>query len=371
MMNELLSRITIISIGISSINNGYFPKLNGVEKDIENLKDIFINNPKTAIFKENQFFSEMEIDSNNFRKIINDYVLSRSANRDILIFYYSGHGVSIGSNDFGFCTTDTIIHPDSEIPLPFSIIKFSDILRSLETVDVIPIFIIDACYSGKAAKQMTIPPLEAISNMRNQIHSTAASSYALFCSCSDSQISMDTIEGGIFSKSIIAIGQKGIRRKKEKNKPILSINDLYPFIEEKVLSEVTNSIPRLFIGQTVPDVPFVKNVQYKLKKYSLCPTLIQVIFVLWNNGNELILQPKEIGEKCSHGAYCNHNKLSEKPWDLVETVPNSAKRKLTRRGKEFVTNKISIPKTIIENPITGEFIPKDDTKFVKFSDFLK
>jgi hypothetical protein len=367
-MIELLSRITIISIGISSTNNGYFPKLQGVEKDITNLRKIFVENPKTAIFTENQFSSALNIDSNKFREIINEYVLSRSAGRDILILYYSGHGIPIGSNDFGFCTTDTIIHPTSEIPLPFSIVRFSEILRSLETVDVIPIFIIDACYSGKAAKQMTIPSLETISNMRNQIHSVAASSYALFCSCSDYQVSIDTQEGGVFSNSIMSIGKKGVKKKKN-NKPILSIKDLFPLIEENVLSEVTNSVPRLFIGQTVPDLPFIKNAQYKPRQYSLCPTLIQVIKALWNNGENLILTPQEIGKICSHGAYCNHNKLSEKPWGLVETVPNSYKRKLTSRGIRFSQNKISIPKIIIEDTSTGEFVPKDDTRFVKISDF--
>jgi hypothetical protein len=240
-MADLSSRVTVIAIGISKYKDSHLPKLRGPRKDIDRLKNTLTKNIKTAIYAPKQFIELIDPDGKEFRDQMNQYILDRSADGDILILYFSGHGVAIGRDDFGFCTTDTIIHPLSKVPLPLSVVKFSEILQSLNTASIIPIIIIDACYSGVAGKSLEVPSIEAISTIHDQIHTVAASSYALLCSCSELEPSIDTSSGGIFSNQLAEILVEGMD--KSDNGSILTLQDVFDKLSEKVLSTGIDTVP--------------------------------------------------------------------------------------------------------------------------------
>jgi hypothetical protein len=370
-MKKLIARVTIIAVGINNYQDRYLPKLKGAHKDVEKLRLILTTDKKTALYSQKQFIELKDPDSNEFRNTINNYILSRSADRDILILYFSGHGVAIGRDDFGLCTTDTIIHPLTKTALPLSVVKISEILHSLNTANIIPVIIIDACYSGIAGKRLKIPPIEAISTIQNQIHTVAASSYALLCSCSELELSIDTPDGGLFSENLSGTIMNGIKRTKEFNSPTLTLHNISNEVYENILSTNTDVVPRIYIGYTLPEFPISLNTKYKMKSVAISPSYVSIIEALWNNGNERALSPEEIRELCGNGAYGNHNKLSYEPWKLVETIPNSHNRRLTRRGKSFIQNNLKIPKKIIEDPKTGKMIPAKDTQLVDYSFFSK
>jgi hypothetical protein len=105
------------------------------------------------------------------------------------------------------------------------------------------------------------------------------------------------------------------------------------------------------------------------RRYSLSPSYIHIIEELWNDGKELDLSPDEIGKLCGSSAYCNHNKLSFLPWQLVETVPNTSRRRLTARGRQFIEGNLAIPKTVLQDPRTGEVVPAENTNFVTYANF--
>ncbi len=219
-----------------------------------------------------------------------------------------------------------------------------------------------------AGKSLTIPAIEVISGMQHQVHSLEASRYALLCSCADDQVSTDTSHGGVFSSHLVDIALMGFPLDEVK-KPVLSLQDIFQKLSEMVLSDTGNTTPRLYLGSTLPDFPLVKNSQFVGRRYSLSPTYISILKALWHNGKERDLSPNEIGEICGNGAYCNHNKLSFAPWDLVETVPNNRKRRLTTRGRQFLLGTLEVPKTVISDPKTNEVIQAKNTKFVKYRDF--
>lgn len=369
-MLDLISRVTILAIGVSEYQDDILSRLRGPQQDLDDLRDLLVENPKTAIYQPAQFIELRNPTARELQEAINNYVIGRSAEGDILIFYFSGHGVSIGRDDFGFCTLDTIVHPMTRVTLPLSIIKFSELLSSLYIANVVPIIIIDACYSGIAGKALEIPPIEAISSMQHQLHSIAASSYALLCSCSDREASIDTSNGGIFSQCLVEVATEGLPTN-DVNSPILTLSNIYPKLNEKVLAISDASIPRLYLGSTLPEFPFVKNSLYKPTRLSLSPTYVQILEALWNNGHERTLSPSEIGDLCSNGAYCNHNKLSFPPWSLVETIPNTRVRRLTNRGRQFLQNQLQVPKVIVEDPVTGEKSSADGTIYVSYEDFQK
>lgn len=367
-MFDLIQRVTILAVAVSQYDDPTLKNLFGPENDLQQLKKLLVENQETALYKPQQYLELFNPSSSELRKFIIEYVVSRSADGDILIFYFSGHGVPIGRDDFGFCTTDTTIHTLSGVTLPLSVVKFSELLSSIHVANIIPVIIIDACYSGMAGKSLSIPAIEVISGLQHQVHSLEASKYALLCSCADDQLSTDTAHGGVFSGHLITIASMGFPSDEVK-KPVLSLQDIFQKLSEMVLRDTGNSTPRLYLGPTLPEFPLVKNRQYVPRRYSLSPSYISIMKALWHSGKERNLSPKEIGDICGNGAYCNHNKLSFAPWGFVETVLSTRKRRLTTRGRQFLLGTLEVPKTVILDPQTNVVIQAKNTKFVKYRDF--
>jgi hypothetical protein len=207
MNSELITRVTVFAVGVE--NYEHLRPLRGPGTDVEKIHELLVSSSTTAIFSESQFIKILDPTSEELRSRINSYTLGRSASGDILLFYFSGHGVSIGRDDFGFCTTDTVSHPGVDTALPFTVVKFSDLLATISIMGIIPIVIIDACYSGSAGSAL-ISPHEAISTMHNEIEKTNASNHALLCSCSDLQSSLDSPTGGLFSRCMFEVINTGI-----------------------------------------------------------------------------------------------------------------------------------------------------------------
>ena len=101
-MQDLTSRVTIIAVGISDYHDKHFAQLREAESDIERLRNLLVEDPKTALFHEGQFTEKINPTINELRQLIVDYTLERSSGKDILLFYFSGHGVPVGGDDFGF-----------------------------------------------------------------------------------------------------------------------------------------------------------------------------------------------------------------------------------------------------------------------------
>lgn len=367
-MQELIQRITILAVGVDQYEDPNFRNLYGPLSDLDNCYDLLVTNKDTALFQEHQFAALENPTEYDLRNQINEYVLSRSADKDILLFYFSGHGVPVGRNDFGFCTTDTKIISQRG-PLPLSIVKYSELLRSLELANAIPIVIIDACYSGIASAPHYTQPIDAIWTMRDRIHNGFASDFALLCSCSDEQFAEDTPYGGVFSQILFNTAREGLSRD-ESNSPILSLQSIYANLNRNILSTPFEENPKLFIGPTLAEIPFVKNTQFSLRSYTLSPTLVDVVKILWNGGNIRNLSPSEIGDLLTKGAYCNHNKLSFGPWNLVETIPGTRIRKISQRGMDFMIGKLEVPHKIIEDHISGKYKRADNTHDVNIYNYL-
>jgi hypothetical protein len=361
-MDYLSERVTIISIGVYHYEDDKLPRLHGIETDLQNIKSLLIENPLISLFKEKQLIELLNPSSAQIRAKLNEYIMSRSADGDILVFYFAGHGVAVGRNDFGFCATDTIIHPLSSVVLPSSVFRFSELLSSLFIANIIPVIIIDACYSGIAGKSLNIPTIEAISAMQEQLHNYSASSYAILCSCAENQLSRESFEGGFFSNLIYSIASEGID---DKDKQSLTLFELSPLLSERMLGASVDMTPRMYLGHTLPQFPLCKNIQYTPQTYTLSSHLVNVVKALWNDGNQKTLTPKEIDKLCGKGAYGNHKKLSLSPWDLVENVPNDGKkRRLTQRGIEFMQGEIGVPRSITQDPKTGEWVPTEETDYI-------
>jgi hypothetical protein len=124
----------------------------------------------------------------------------------------------------------------------------------------------------------------------------------------------------------------------------------------------------LFLGPTLPEFSLFKNVFYEPLEYRLQAHLVLVLRALWNDGNPRILRPHQIEEITkSKAAYGNHNKLSYAPWDLVETV-NGSSRQLNERGIEFMRGNLTIPKDIVLDNNSGDYVAKPECEYLTIND---
>ncbi len=54
-MNGLLARTMIMAVGVDDYSDRHFRKLKGPKYDLAKMRNLFIENPKTALFNEKQF----------------------------------------------------------------------------------------------------------------------------------------------------------------------------------------------------------------------------------------------------------------------------------------------------------------------------
>jgi hypothetical protein len=370
------SLITILAIGVE--NYASMPRLQGPKQDVEQIYDEFVQNPSTALFSKEQFIKIVDPDSKTLRDVINNYVSNKAASGDVLIFYFSGHGAAIGRDDFGICTVDSKNHEETGAILPFSVLRFSDLVATLQMVQVTPIFIIDACYSGVIGRNLTkkkkkrdfitIPTNDAISILKNEVTSESGEQYALLCSCSDAQYSYGNENGGYFTQALIKTLTEGYKTKDPK-KSIIYIEDIFPDISTRLNSFASGATAQLFLGKLLPQIPFIKNIGFVPKSYRFSRYMKMIVLALWNGGNEIELSRDEILTQVGRGAYGNHSKLSYKGWDLIEDNPKSKKRRLTEKGRKFAVGELGIPDTIIYDSSLDDYLSPENPQIKVISDY--
>ncbi|MCX7103167.1 MAG: caspase family protein [Methylobacter sp.] len=370
-MIDELGRVTIIAVGCCKYQ--HMRRLTGPAQDIDNLRQILVEDEDLSLFSPRQYIEKIDITSNELRAVINDYVYDRGAENDILLFYFSGHGAPIGSNDFAFCTIDTKPVEGEQFILPMTAVKFTDILSTLWLKKVTPVFIIDACYSGAAGGSLKIALNRLVDDLKGEIQRNYAGSYALLCSAPTDEEVLDNPDGdgGFFSYSITKTAQMGIRRINKRN-PFVSIEQVYPELLHLAEQSAYSPNPTLFMGTTLPTFSIFKNIHFRPLEYRLQPHLVAVLRVLWNNGNLQTLTPGQIADQTGKkGAYGNHNKLSLAPWKLVEDVPGSRpkQRRLSERGIEFMSGNLGVPRDVVFDQDTNDYVERPGSEFVTVRDF--
>ena len=294
-MPDNLSRVTIISVACWEYQ--HLIHLTGPSQDVQNLRNVLVDDQSVALFSERQYIELNNPTSESLRDAINEYVYTRSADNDILLFYFSGHGAPIGSNDFAFCTIDTKPVEGEKFILPMTAVRFTDIFSTLWLKKVIPVFIIDACYSGAAGGSLGVTFSQLVDDLKGEIQRKYASSYALLCSAPTNEEVQDNPEGdgGFFSYSLAQIANDGIENV-DRRSPVIYLEQIYHQLRYLAEQNTYSPIPMLFLGQTLPTFSIFENVFYHPLEYRLQPHLVAVLRVLWNDGNPQTLKPGQIAD---------------------------------------------------------------------------
>lgn len=353
---------TIIAIAVS--NYQYLPRLTGPQRDIELIQEIFIGNPTLRIYEVNQFIPLMDPTSAQLRQTVLDYAVGRGFRGDVVIFYFSGHGSVLAGGEFLLCTTDSRTGGlEGAGVISTSAVLFRDVVLALSSCDVRPIFIIDACFSGTTALANGFQIGQMV---QNEVF-TFGNSYGLLCSSSAEVMSKDTPQGGAFTLRFHQSVLEGLGDAIGRNKPLLTINDIASPLNDH-LARDGYPLPRLFIGPQLPTIALSKNSQYQPESESFPPSYKRIVEIIWNDGNPREVHIDELGEIVGRGAYSNHSKLSRPPWGLLEDGQSGSYRRITERGILFINGELAIPKRIIKEPLTWEWIADPDAEMVFISD---
>lgn len=360
-----LSRTSVILVGVADYNQ--LPSLHGPSFDLEMISDLLLENEDISLYRRTQVIELENPTSEQFRKAIINFVRGRSARGDILILYFTGHGCVLGASSFGFCLRDTRLGVDEKGVLPLSVVSLEDVLHTLSSYDVHPVFILDACFSS-----MTAP--KGYSHVPDAVHSTigmaSAETYALIASSSSYSTSIDTLEGGAFTQTMYSIINAGLVGEAGRHSPFITLNDLASPLQEE-LSRQGLPISRCYIGRDLPLVPIARNIKFQPQTERFSPYMRQIIEYIWNNGSPRVITISELINAIGRGAYGNHSKLSLPPWDLLENGEASKTRRLTSRGKSFAQGRLRIPQVIVRNPSTWEWEAASDADHVRIHDVVR
>lgn len=356
-----IERTSVIAITVSDYT--VLKKLPGTYQDAKLTKDIFTENHQISLY-DSRYIALINPTGNQFRKALLEYSANRSAHGDILILYFSGHGTITGTNEFAFCPKDATFGINESKILPLSVITFRDVVQTLSAVDVFPVFIIDACFSGATAPQGT---LSVSGQMQDLLHTYFSGSYALLASTSVDLVSFESTFGGFFTRALHSLVSKGLGDREGKHIPFLTMDAISLPLQEQLAKE-GHPLSKYYTGPTLPAIAIAKNSQFSPDKEKFVPYFKRIIQHAWNNG---IVNPINIDElllRVGKGAYANHSKLSLRPWELLADGQDNSTRILTERGILFAKGELSIPETIIRDPITWDWIPSPDCREITIND---
>lgn len=356
---------TIFTVGVSEYD--HMRRLSGPTLDLESIRRCFIENSDTSLYGEQQLIEIADPTSDELRTQVTEFAENRRARGDIVIFYFSGHGGVLAGGKFLLCTKDTRVSQslDGGGLLSTSAVLFQDIVHTFSSVDCRPIFIIDACFSGTSALEQGFQIGQMV---QNEAYSFG-NSYALLCSSSAEVESKDTPDGGAFTIRLRETIEKGMGDANNRNKPILTLDDIAaPLLEN--LARDGYPLPRLFLGPQLPPIAIAQNTGYQPEKESFPPSYGRIVEALWNNGDSRELSIDELGN-IGRGVYSNHSKLSLPPWNLLQDGQSGSHRVLTERGIQFAKGETTIPKRIIKDSETWEWVPDPTAKMIQITDLIK
>ena len=109
--------------------------------------------------------------------------------------------------------------------------SFLDVVRTLSAADILPVFIIDACFSSATAPQGSGSVTSA---MQDSLLRNLAGSYGLLASSSPDDLSFDTEFGRLFTRALHSIVMNGLEDDVGKHLPLLTLSDLSSPLQERL-----------------------------------------------------------------------------------------------------------------------------------------
>lgn len=262
-------------------------------------------------------------------------VLKNASKHDLVLFYYSGHGLPNSQNNLFLSTLDT----EADL-LESTAVSFNQMYELINTFYCKKIVIIlDCCYSGAAGKVFK----GDIGSQLQTLNSRATGTF-LITATSEIQVALDVNEGSrfsLFTKHLIAGLETGEAAKNDDG--LISVDDIFRYVAKKLSFENAKQVPRKFGKNESGELFIAKSGRAVTKK----PADTIEHFVLELKKQEKITTPiltsaLALLEK----PRADFSELEKQRYDLLLAVYES-----NIEAVEFVTqwNKTSKPVQVIEN----------------------
>jgi hypothetical protein len=356
-----LQRTSVILAGISAYD--HLPELQGPSADMEMMHSLFLEDD-ISLYDPSRVIELENPTADNFRSTIVNFAQGRSARGDILVLYFTGHGCALGPGGFGFCLKDTKLGFSGNGVLPLSVVSLEDVIGTLTSYDVYPVFILDACFSSVTAPQGSDQFAESVNS---ELRDVNAESYALLASSSSISPSLDTADGGPFTAILYSIVRAGLPGGTGRHSPFITLDQLASPLQQE-LSIQGLPLSRCHVGRTLPPLPIARNIAFRPQTERFTPYMRRIVEMLWNSGSPQDVKVGDLARAIGQGAYGNHSKLSYTPWALLEDAGSNRIRRLTARGRKFAQRKLRIPRAIVKDPVRADWRPVDPQDLVYIHD---
>jgi len=67
-------QVKIVAVGVESYQDRFLPDLEGASNDVSSLRELLVESPDTALYKDEQFTALIDPSSNKLRNMISQYV---------------------------------------------------------------------------------------------------------------------------------------------------------------------------------------------------------------------------------------------------------------------------------------------------------
>ena len=215
------------------------PDLVCPERDVDGLKQILVNCELGGFSEDNVFVLKNQAKKSIEKKIEN--VFKQANKDDLILIYYSGHGILAGVEGKLFLTShDTVYSEPVSTSVSMSVLQ--DILDTKTSYKKI-VLILDCCYSGDAAKSFGVKGNSDVELDRN-LKESGKGIYLLTACGSTSAFELEHSEFSLFTKYLIE-GLKTGHADMDGDGHI-DVTELFDYIAPRVKAEKQGQEPRKY-----------------------------------------------------------------------------------------------------------------------------
>ncbi|MBD2454732.1 SUMF1/EgtB/PvdO family nonheme iron enzyme [Nostoc sp. FACHB-87] len=365
-------------IGISEYQEPTLAPLPKAVEDVEAMRRV-LENPEMGDF------DDVTVLKNPKRQELEREIYNLYANRqkdDLVLLYFSGHGVTVENGDFYFSTCET--QKNQNKLLPFTAVAATSVHRWMnESKSKRRVVILDCCFSGAFAKGLTAKDIGTI-DLQQQLGGEGT---AILTASTSTQYAFasDDLDLSIYTQYLVEGIEKGAADKDGDG--LIAVDELHDYAKTKVQEASPAMTPefypfkdgfRIFLAKSPKDDPQLKYRQEVERRINQGKFTIPARRLLNSLRLQLQLDAEvadaiEAEVKKPHLEY--QRKLEEYEATLVETVeiePTLSERTLNdlRDYQQHLglrdEDVASIEKRIIgqpKPPVSAEELPDETNQF--------
>ncbi|UKO98103.1 caspase, EACC1-associated type [Nostoc sp. UHCC 0870] len=253
-----MARIALL-IGISEYEPGLAPLPNAVN-DVEAMQRVLLN-PDMGCFAQ----ESVTVLKNPPRKEMERAIYNLYGNRqkdDLVIFYFSGHGVTVENGEFYFSTRET--EKQNNKLLPFTAVAGKNVHEWMnQSKSKRQVVILDCCFSGAFAKGLTAKDSGTI-NLEQHL---GGEGRVILTASTSTQYAFnsDNLELSIYTHYLVEGIEKGAADKDGDG--LIAVDELHDYVKSKVQEAAPAMTPefypfkdgyRLMLAKSAKDDPHLK-----------------------------------------------------------------------------------------------------------------